>query len=260
MKSKRIQEIEEYVLNNNNVSLDKLTEIFNVSKNTIRRDIHELAKKGTIKKVYGGVSANSNLLVPFNEREITNRTTKTLIAETASEFINDGDIIFIDSGTTTVNMADFLKDKLNITIITNNLNFITNSIRYENLNIISTGGALVRKTNSFVGIDTLNMLKTYNINKAFMSATGVSLTNGITNSSPLECEIKKAVVNKSNEIYLMADSSKFNTSSLMTYCELKDINYLITDKIPPKDYEFFLKDHNINLVIVKHSVQLDIRG
>ncbi|MBV4425736.1 DeoR family transcriptional regulator [Clostridium tyrobutyricum] len=77
------------------------------SQNTIRRDIHELVKSGTIKKVYGGVSDNLNLLVPFNERKITSRTTKTLIAKTASEFINDGDIIFIDSSTTTVNMVNF---------------------------------------------------------------------------------------------------------------------------------------------------------
>lgn len=260
MKSRRIQEIEEYVLNNNNVTLDKLTDVFNVSKNTIRRDIRELVEKGTIKKVYGGVSANSRSLVPFNERKIKNSTTKTLLAKTASEFINDGDIVFIDSGTTTVNMADFLKDRMNVTIITNNLNFITNSIRYENLNIISTGGSLVRKTNSFAGIDTLNMLKTYNINKAFMAATGVSLANGITNSSPLECEIKKAVVNKSNEIYLLADSSKFDTSSLMTYCELKDIDYLITDKMPPRDYEIFIKQNNINLIMAKQSMKLDMEG
>ncbi|MBV4436389.1 DeoR/GlpR transcriptional regulator [Clostridium tyrobutyricum] len=78
-----------------------------------------------------------------------------------------------------------------MTIITNNLNFITNSIRYENLNIISTGGSIVRKTNSFAVIDTLNMLKNYNINKAFVADTGVYLTNGITSFSPLECEIKK---------------------------------------------------------------------
>ncbi|MEA5009923.1 DeoR/GlpR family DNA-binding transcription regulator [Clostridium tyrobutyricum] len=227
------------------------------SQNTIRRDIHELVKSGTIKKVYGGVSANSKLLVPFNERKIKNSITKTLLAKTASEFINDGDIVFIDSGTTTVNMADFLKNRINVTIITNNLNFITNSIRYENLNIISTGGTLVRKTNSFAGIDTLNMLKNYNINKSFMAATGVSLTNGVTNSSPLECEIKKAVVNKSNQIYLLADSSKFGISSLMTYCEIKDVDCLITDKMPPKEYQALIKQHDTNLIIAKQSMGLD---
>ncbi|MBP2032959.1 DeoR family myo-inositol catabolism operon transcriptional repressor [Clostridium algifaecis] len=249
MKSKRINQIEEYILDNNTVTLDKLTDVFKVSKNTIRRDIQELVERGNIKKVYGGVSTSSNSLVPFNERQIKNSYPKNLIAKTASSFVNDGDIIFIDSGTTTVNMADFLKDKNNLTIITNNLIFITNSIKYDNLNIISTGGTLVRKTNSFAGIDSLNLLKNYNINKSFMAATGISLTNGITNSSPLEGEIKKTAVKKSNEVFLLADYSKFDICSLITYCNLSDVDYLITDKTPPNEYIESIEKNKVNLII-----------
>lgn len=249
MKSTRMNQIEEYVLENDTVTLDKLTDIFKVSKNTIRRDIQELIKRGNIKKVYGGVSVNFNSLVPFNERQIKNSSSKTLIAKAASNFVNDGDIIFIDSGTTTVNMVDFLKDKNNLTIITNNLIFITNSTKYENLNIISTGGTLVRETNSFAGIDSLNLLKNYNINKAFMATTGISTTNGITNSSPLEGEIKKMAVKKSNKVFVLADYSKFDVCSLITYCNLSDIDYLITDKTPPSEYVDFIKKNMINLII-----------
>lgn len=249
MKSKRINQIEDYVLNNDTVTLDKLTDVFNVSKNTIRRDIQELVERGNIKKVYGGVSINSNSLVPFNERQIKNSYPKNLIAKTASSFVKDGDIIFIDSGTTTLNMVDFLKDKNNLTIISNNLNFITTCVKYDNLNIISTGGTLIRKTNSFAGIDSLNLLKNYNINKAFMAATGVSLTNGITNSSPLEGEIKKTAVKKSNEVFVLADYSKFNVSSLITYCDLSDVDYLITDKVPPDEYVESIKKNKVNLIV-----------
>lgn len=260
MKLKRIQKIEEYVLDNNTVSLDKLANVFNVSKNTIRRDINELVEKGTIKKVYGGVSINSNPLVPFDERQIKNIYSKSLIAERASKFINDGDIIFVDSGTTTLKLADFLKDKHNITIITNNLNFINKCIKYNNLNIISTGGSLVRKTNSFVGIDSITLLKKYNINKAFMASTGISLTNGITNASPQESEIKKIVVAKSNLVYLLMDCSKFGISSLMTYCSLEDIDYLITDKIPKKEYVEFIKKSNVKLIIPETNKYLYAEG
>lgn len=249
MKIKRINQIEQYVLNNNTVTLDKLTDIFNVSKNTIRRDVQELVERGRIKKVYGGVTANSNSLIPFDERQIKNSSAKNLIAKTACNFIKDGDIIFIDSGTTTLNMADFVKDKNNLTIITNNLNFITSCIKYDNLNIISTGGTLVRKTNSFAGIDSLNLLKKYNINKAFMATAGVSLTNGLTNSSPLESEIKRTAVKKSAEVFVLTDYSKFNVSSLVTYCNLSDIDYLITDKVPPSEYIELIKNNSVNLIV-----------
>mgnify|MGYP000848137253 CR=1 FL=1 len=249
MKSKRINQIEEYVLNKNTVTLDTLTDVFNVSKNTIRRDIQELVKRGNIKKVYGGVAANSKLLVPFNERQIKNSYAKSLIAKTASNFVKDGDIIFIDSGTTTLNMGEFLKDKNNLTIITNNLNFIINCIKYNNLNIISTGGTLNRKTNSFAGIDSLNLLKNYNINKAFMAATGVSLTNGITNSSPLESEIKRTAVRKSSEVFILADYSKFDICSLVTYCNLDDIDYLITNNLPPEEYVELIEKNSVELIV-----------
>lgn len=251
MKLKRIQKIEEYILDNKTVTLDQLANIFNVSKNTIRRDVSELVEKGTIKKVYGGVSVNSNPLIPFDKRQIKNSHPKSLIAKKAAELINDGDIIFVDSGTTTVNLAYFLKDKKNITIITNNLNFINKCIKYDNINIISTGGSLVRNTNSFVGIDTLNLLKKYNINKAFMASTGISLTNGVTNGSPQEAEIKKLVISKSNLVYVLIDYSKFGTSSLMTYCSIGDIDYLITDKVPPEEYIEFINKNDVNLIIAQ---------
>ncbi|QXE20767.1 DeoR/GlpR family DNA-binding transcription regulator [Clostridium sp. 001] len=249
MKSKRINQIEEYVLNKNTVTLDTLTDVFNVSKNTIRRDIQELIKRGNIKKVYGGVASNSKLLSPFNENQVENTYTKGLIAKAASRFVKDGDIIFIDSGTTTLNMGDFLKDKNNLTIVTNNLNFIINCLKYTNLNIISTGGTLNRETNSFSGIDSLNLLKNYNINKAFMNATGISLTNGVTNSSPLESEIKKIAVKKSSEVFILADYSKFDICSLVTYCDLDDIDYLITDKFPPEAYNQLIEKSSIELIV-----------
>ena len=146
-------------------------------------------------------------------------------------------------------MGDFLKDKNNLTIVTNNLSFIINCLKYTNLNIISTGGTLNRETNSFSGIDSLNLLKNYNINKAFMNATGISLTNGVTNSSPLESEIKKIAVKKSSEVFILADYSKFDICSLVTYCNLDDIDYLITDKFPPEAYNQLIEKNSIELIV-----------
>ena len=252
MKTHRIKNVEEYILKNESVSLDKLCDVFKVSKNTIRRDIKELLEKGKIKKIYGGVTINQKKLVPFEERNIKNHAEKKVTAEIAAAYINDGDIIFIDSGTTTMWLIDYLKNK-NITILTNNLSAIVSALPYPNLNIISLGGTLKRKTNSFVGNSTSLVLKDYNISKAFMAATGISIARGATNSSVEEYELKKLIVEKSDEIFLIVDSSKFDSISLMTYSPLENLDYIITDKTPPKKYTDFFRKNKINLLTAENQ-------
>ncbi|MGG3572880.1 DeoR/GlpR family DNA-binding transcription regulator [Bacillus gobiensis] len=248
LKTKRIKQIQDYVIEHQTVSLDELMKVFNVSKNTIRRDVQELVDLGDLKKVYGGVSINHRTLESFHDRQIRNKKQKELIGKLAASFVEDDDIIFIDSGTTTLEMADYLQTK-NVTIITNNLDFINHSLPYDNLNIISMGGVFQRKTKSFVSFKNMELLKAYNINKAFMASTGVSLSNGVTNSSPLESEIKQIVVERSSEVFLLVDHFKFDKYALMTYCDLKDIDYLITDAIPNENYREFTENNDIKLLI-----------
>ena len=250
MKFDRIKEIETYIADHESVSIDKLCEVFNVSKNTIRRDINELIEKGSIEKIYGGVIAKDrNLFVSFEERNAKNSGAKMMIGESAAAFVRDNDIIFLDSGTTTFYMTGHIKELRNVTVITHNIHVITALFFHHNINIISLGGALMHKTGSFGGLESINMLKNYNITKAFMSTTGVSIENGLTNSSMAEFEIKKAVAQKAGEIYLLADSSKFGISSLYTYCNLEEVAYVITDRKLPDKYYHYFQQHDINLVV-----------
>ncbi|MFD2215559.1 DeoR/GlpR family DNA-binding transcription regulator [Metabacillus endolithicus] len=248
IKTERIEQIEDYIFQHQTVSLDELVEVFDVSKNTIRRDVQQLVERGKIKKVYGGVAVNHATLKSFDERQTKNQLEKRYVAKAAADFVLDGDIIYIDSGTTTLEMVEFLKDK-QVTIITNNLDFIFKSFPYENLNVISTGGVFDRKTKSFVSLKNMDLLKSYNINKAFMASTGITIENGVTHSSPHESEIKQAVVQKSTEIYLLIDHNKFGRYALMTYCDLENVDYIITDKRPGEEYQQFTKKHGIQLVI-----------
>ncbi|GMA60967.1 DeoR/GlpR family DNA-binding transcription regulator [Alicyclobacillus fastidiosus] len=250
LKSKRIKEIQEYVHQHQTVSLDELVSVFDVSKNTIRRDVQWLVERGEIKKVYGGVAVNNSTLVSFNDRKTKNQKQKELIAKEAANFVEDGDIIFIDSGTTTLEMFEYIKHK-DITIITNNLTFIFNCLPHENLDIISIGGALERKTNSFASFKDSNLLQTYNINKCFMASTGISITNGVTNASPLESVLKQTAVERSSEVYLLIDHDKFNKHGLITYCKLNQIDYLITDLDPGTEYREYALQNDIQLVIAR---------
>lgn len=248
IKEKRIKKIQEYVSEHQSASLDELVQVFDVSKNTIRRDVQELVDRGELKKVYGGVSMIQKKLESFEDRLIRNQEQKILISKKAASFVEDGDFIFIDSGTTTIEMFNFLKDR-NLTIFTNSIDFIVCALPFENLNVISVGGMLDRKTNSFVNPRNMDLFKDYNIKKAFMASTGISLINGVTNASPLESELKKTIVNRSSEVYLLVDHDKFDKYGLMTYCSLDQIDYLVTNKKPNDTYQEYFKKNGTQLVI-----------
>ncbi|MBT2574949.1 DeoR/GlpR transcriptional regulator [Bacillus sp. ISL-51] len=248
MKLMRIQEMEEYILKNGAASLDELCEVFNVSKNTVRRDINKLAEKGVIKKVYGGVtSAEKSVLVPYENRTIQNQDEKIKIAHYASRFIEDHDLVFIDSGTTTKSILETLDPNKNVTVLTNSLDIINSASSLKNINLIIIGNNYKRKTRSFVGIDDPNTLNKYNINKAFMSATGTTITHGLTNSDLLEYEVKKKISEKANEVYLLADHSKFGKSTLLTYAPFERLHCIVTSQPLDEEYTKYCKEHQIDI-------------
>lgn len=249
IKEQRVKKIKEYVLKHQSASLEELMEVFNVSINTIRRDVQELVENGSFRKVYGGISVKqTNKLETIQERQVRNQTGKTKIGKAAANRLEDGDIIFIDSGTTTIEMFPFLKDK-KLIIVTNNIDFIVYCLPFENLTIISIGGILERKTNSLSGPQNIELLKAYNINKAFIATTGISLSNGVTNASPLETDLKKTVVQRSQQVYLLADHNKFGKYGLMTFCHLDNIDCLITDEEPIEEYKEYARRYEMELLI-----------
>ncbi|MGN1140553.1 MAG: DeoR/GlpR family DNA-binding transcription regulator [Oliverpabstia sp.] len=252
MRSQRIAEIEQYIYAHKTVTLDELCEVFQVSKNTIRRDIEEIIQNPDIVKTYGGVMINTQtkkLLVSFTERNINRQDAKRLIAAKAASFVEDGDSIFIDSGTTTLYMLEYLKNK-KITLLTNNIEVMVQAIPYENINLISLSGTLNRKTLSLTGNNAARLLSTYNVKKAFLAATGITIENGATNSSPEETCIKEMAVKKSLEKYLLVDSSKFGIVSLLTYGNVEDFTGIITDGVPTDAFREYAEERQVKVISV----------
>jgi DeoR family myo-inositol catabolism operon transcriptional repressor len=249
VKEDRINELQNYILEKERASIEELCSVFNVSKNTMRRDINQLESQGKIKKVYGGIIlTDKKTTEPFESREVKNKDAKLIIAKLASTLIEDGDIIYIDSGTTTMHMIPYLSDVKNLTIVTNNLHVILKSLPYQNLNVISTGGTLFRRTNSFVDSGAVSSLKKYNISKAFLATTGISIAKGITNSSSLEYDIKKYIVEHCDKKILLADDTKLGKVSLITYYDLKDIQVFVTNQKPDDEYTDFFRSNHITLI------------
>ena len=237
MREDRLRKIEEYIREKKSVSLDTLCEVFNVSKNTVRRDIAEITSRSDIRKIYGGVSAPYNRIPPsFTERSSVDLDKKQLIGKYAARLVNDNDIIYIDSGTTTCQIIDFLKDRKGLTVITHSLDVMNRVAQYPEINLVSLSGSLNRKTLSFTGQSTIDVLRDFNIGKAFMAANGMTIQNGATQSTSIEFAIKKAVVARSNKVYLMIESRKFGETTLLTYCLPDKIDKIITERLPDEAF------------------------
>ena len=252
MKIDRRRKIHETLKEVHNISINDLCEMFGVSKNTIRRDIADLEEKGIIEKVYGGIvlaETPEDAPEPFAFREARNLAAKKIIGRLAAALVSDGDVIYIDSGTTTMHMVPYLLEKQGLTIVTASVHVINMAVTYSHLNVISTGGTFYAPSKAFVGPQVIECLHRYNVTKAFLASTGISLEHGATNTSPLECEIKQCLMEKPCPHILLVDDSKFNMATLMSYTPLRDLDCLATNEMPPEDYIRYFEKNNVRLIV-----------
>lgn len=207
--------------------------------------------EGKIQKIYGGVciKENTGRLVPFTQRSAKNPSAKESIAYHAAQLVKDSDTIFLDSGTTTLNIIKHLRDRKNVTIITYNVYAIFEALTMDNLRIISLPGQLNRETCSFVGNAAIKALDNFNIDKAFMAATGLSIQTQVSNSSMSESEIKTRAMQKSLKNYLLLDSSKFDRVSMNTYAQIADFTCILTESPPPQAYLEYFQEHGISYTL-----------
>lgn len=237
MRLERINNMEQYILSQGTVSLEDLAGHFQVSVNTIRRDLKELLGRGHISKVYGGVSAKTeNAPLPMSVRAFRNSDAKERIGCMAASLVKDGDTLFLDSGSTVVCMIPYLAQKHKITIVTHSLSAMYEASKYPTLQTIALGGLYNHSTSSYVGISALEALSSITATTAYMAATGVTLEHGLTNTTFFEAEIKRKVVQCSSKVVLLADHSKFGNISPITFFDFEDLHALVTDVRPSQDY------------------------
>ena len=251
MKVDRIRQIYEMLKEEQTISINKLCDSFQVSKNTIRRDIAELEKNGLVKKVYGGIVLQQSSDMspePFSAREVKNSESKKKVAQIAASMVGNNEVIFIDSGTTTMHMMPLLADRVGLTVITTSVFVINAASSCPNINVIATGGSLYTPSQAFVGPSVLSCLTHYNISKIFLASTGISIESGATNASPMECEVKQRLMKKPAKKFLLIDHTKLDKASLMTYTPLKDLDYVIIDSMPPQKYVDFFAQNSVKLL------------
>ncbi len=244
LRNVRLDEMEKMIIDKGSVSIKELSDYFNISINTVRNDIENIIQRGKTRKVYGGIAAVSkeNALLEYSVREDTSNALKRSLCEKAVRLIDDGDTIFIDSGSTTIHMIEYLKDKQDIKVVTNNIVAISLLLSYPHIQVSGIGGKVNPKTKSFASEESIRVLEYYNIQKAFMAATAVNVKNGAMNSAFDERSVKRRVVEKAEQVYLLADSTKFGKNALLTYCDLKDLDAIVTDDSDSEYRQVFIEN------------------
>ncbi|MNW56565.1 Lactose phosphotransferase system repressor [compost metagenome] len=251
MKIVRLKQIEDYVNAKQSATLEELSDAFNVSLMTIRRDIESLSREGAIKKVYGGVTAtNSRDLLTFEERDIVEMDEKKKIAKAAAQFIQKNDVVFIDSGTTTRYIVDYLDKDLTATIISNSLDIFNTVSNYPNINLITVGTHFNKRTRSFVGKENWPIIEKYNISKGMFSCTSLSLEKGASITDISEYEMKKRAFAKVSQSFLLVDKSKMNTESALTFAHIQDFDMIITDSEVP-DFAQYCSENNVHYLVAE---------
>ena len=228
MKEQRRLEIETYISQVGNASMKELQHRFRISMNTLRSDIDFLAKAGNVTKVYGGVEYVTRHR-SFDNRINLYRQEKMRISREAASYVSDGDVIYLDYGTTTAGIVDYLSDRKNVMIITANLHVIQKCLDYPNLQLTVLPGEFNRGIYGLLAENTKTDLSNFTIGKAFMSCCGILEDGKVCVSRFLQQKIKQTVMLKSKDKYLITDSSKFHEVRMLNYTLLSGFNKIITD-------------------------------
>lgn len=233
------------------ISPEDIMQKFGVSIATARRDLKRLEEQDFVKKVYGGAVLNNQVEdAPLKERITLHQTQKEAIGRAAAELVSDGDFIILDCGTTNRCVAAALKCKRNLTVITNSL-LAVNELLNSDVSLIILGGQLRKEEQSLVGPSVLNMLENYQAAKCFISASGLSLSYGASDFLSDEIEVKKKSIQRSCQVFLTADSSKFNYNAPRHLCALDDVDTIITDADLPVEVAQEFRQAGCDLILAK---------
>ena len=240
--AKRIDEIRQKVETEGEVFVSDLSRIYNVTEETIRRDLEKLKNDGIITRTFGGAVLNTtsqNDRVHFFKRKGINLEGKKKIAKLLVDKFIGVNTMMIDNSTTVLEAVKLFKDNENLTAIT---------FSAQILKLVSTGGLYDEKTRSFYGKPAKEAMKKYNVDLVLLGCKGLDMERGITDSSEGEADLKSEMASRAECVVLLADHSKFNHTAFVNFLDWDRIDYLITDEKPSHEWLEFCEQMKIKLM------------
>ncbi len=251
LPNQRREKILEMIREDGHAKVLQLSKIFKVTEVTIRQDLEKLEKDGFIEREHGGAYLKN---IGLNVKNISLQNQEYLaekeaIARKAIEFINDGDTIILDSGSTTTEIAKAINGYKNLTVITNSLNIALILGADPEINLVLTGGEFKAPTLSLTGQKAADFFNDLHVDKLFLATAGITLKSGLTYPSISDICVKRSMIESANTVYLVADSSKIGKSSFASLGALSLIDYIITDSKIKKEDVAPLERNDIKLII-----------
>lgn len=230
-EEERKQQITDYVHVHKRASVQELSAHLEVSESTIRRDLKALEEEKLLQRTHGGAVAfrDENAEPSFTEKEDRFRAQKEAIAQAAVSLIQEGDIILLDSGTTTYYLAKLLKSFSKLTVVTNSLVAAQELSGLSGISLVLTGGMLRQETLAMVGPLAEQAIASIRVNKAFMAINFLDPDAGLTTPNMIEAAVKRQMIRSAAHVVLLADHSKYGTVSFAKVADLSEIDQCIMD-------------------------------
>ncbi|WP_419875085.1 DeoR/GlpR family DNA-binding transcription regulator [Candidatus Pristimantibacillus sp. PTI5] len=233
-EEERKRQIADYVRQHGRASVQELSNHFEVSESTVRRDLSDLEEQELLRRTHGGAVAamQSNSSEPsFVEKEDRFQQQKLDIAKAALSLIREGDTIMLDSGTTTYHLAKLLKNFQRLTVVTNSVMVAQELANEKSIELLLTGGMLRPETQAMVGPFAERAIASVHVDKLFLATNGFDAENGLSTPNLIEAATKNRMIKSADEVILLADHSKFGKVSFSRFGEIKDVTTLITDSL-----------------------------
>ncbi len=255
-KASRGLKILDLIQQNGQVEVTELAKLFHISEMTIRRDLNMLAKKYNVLRTYGGATMPQNgapIIKPetFVEERISNKEQKDIIARKAASFIGFRQRIFIDPGSTARLVTRYLNNENKNIVVTNSIAVVDSCLKYDSISVIMLGGEILPVSLCVMGNTAEEQIKSYHFDIAFIGASAIGADGKVYDGYSPEAWYKKMIFELANKVYLLADSSKFNTYDLTAYAHLNQFAGVITDKGIDDRTKMFLNKYKIDLIIAE---------
>ncbi|MEF3302038.1 DeoR/GlpR family DNA-binding transcription regulator [Paenibacillus sp. GYB003] len=213
------------------VKISELKERYAVTDMTIRRDLEKLEALGLVRRTFGG-AIPVTLDVSLKERDTVHTDEKARIGKAAAALVGPNEAVFIDGGTTTLQVAKHLAPDSSVTVVTNALN-VAAVLLDKGVHTIVAGGTLLEKTGSMIGPIAVATLGSMAFDHIFLGATGITAEHGFSNSNSFEAELKRHAIKRAARVAIVADASKFGERYLHSFAALSEAHVVVTDREPP---------------------------
>ncbi len=249
--------IAQMVQENGKVSLVDLVEQFQLTETSIRRDLTLLEANGRLKRVHGGAVSlpGTSRTDSFSEKMQLHIKAKQLIAKVAAQMIHTGDILILDSGTTTLQVVRQIPPALrtgsSITLVTNSLPIAQEVLTWPLPNLILLGGLYMPDYQATVGPQTLDQLRELTADRVFLGVDGLTIQGGATTANILMAEVDRLMVERSRQVVLVTDSSKLGRIGFVPIKPVSAIHTIITDIFAPAEIVEALRNEGVEVILVE---------